>query len=89
MRRRRLAVAGALAGMLALTTASCMNKATEPFRDSSVASRNDRPADVMTFPDGFSNISAKCDGPNRVYVAFKGDDNRAALAVAPNDPRCR
>ncbi len=74
--RRRFAAAGVLAGMLALTTTGCMDKATEPFRDAPRGSTNNRPADTMTFPDGFSSVAHKC------------DDNRAALAVAPNDPRC-
>lgn len=32
---------------------------------------------------------AKCDGPNRVYVVYHGDSKYGALAVLPNDPRCR
>lgn len=82
-RSKLFAVAVAL---VALGATGC--KATEPFRDARVANRNDGPADVMTFPDGFSNVAGKCDGPNRVYVAFKGDNNRAAVAVVANDPRC-
>lgn len=78
----------ALGGTLALTVTGCMDKATEPFRDAPRGASNNRPADTMTFPDGFSSVASKCDGPNRVYVAFKGDDNRAAVAVVPNDPRC-
>jgi outer membrane murein-binding lipoprotein Lpp len=72
----------------ALTLAGCSNKSQEQYRDAGIAHRNDGKADVMTFPDGFSNVAAKCDGPNRVYVAFKGDANRAAIAVSPNDPQC-
>lgn|GEM_PF-2132716 len=89
--RKRFAVAllallALLATGIALT--GCSNKSQEPFRDAGIGQRNNGKADVMTFPDGFSNVAAKCDGPNRVYVAFKGDDNRAAIAVIPNDPRC-
>lgn len=65
-----------------------LDKASEPFNDAPRGNTNDEPRDVMTFPDGFSNVATGCEGPNRVYVAFKGDDNRAAVAVVPNDPRC-
>ncbi len=78
----------AVAGLAGLLLSGCA-KATEPFRDAGVSGRNDEPARVITFPDGFSNASGKCDGPNMLYTAFKGDDNRSAMAVAPNDPRCR
>ncbi len=50
------------------------------------------PDDVVVFPeavDGFSNVSAKCDGPNRVYVVYHGDSKYGTVAVAPNDPRCQ
>ncbi len=84
--KRWIAVAG-LAGVL-LT--GCSQKAREPFRDAPTSDeRNSGAARVIEFPDGFSNMAAKCDGPNMVYVAFKGDNNRAAVAVAANDPRCR
>ncbi|MEV0403446.1 hypothetical protein [Actinoallomurus sp. NPDC050550] len=39
-------------------------------------------------PDGFSNLATKCDHGNRVYSAYKGDSNRAAVTVVPNDPTC-
>ena len=84
-RKLRLIIGGAV---LALGLTGC-SKATEPFKDAGVSGRNDDPARVITFPDGFSNAAGKCDGPNMVYTAFKGDDNRSAVAVAPNDPRCR
>lgn len=69
------------------TAASC-GKATEPYRDAPTGERNSGPADVLTFPDGFSNVAAKCDGTTRVYVAFKADQNRAAIAAVPNAPQC-
>jgi hypothetical protein len=86
----RRPIFGALAAALALVvaTSGCSQKYKEYRRDAPVASRNDKPADVFTMPDGFSNFAAKCDGPNRVYVAFHGDDNYAAIAVVANDPRC-
>lgn len=74
--------------LITVTTTGCLDKATESLKDSPVGNRNESPADVMSFPDGYSNVASKCDGPNRVYVAFKGDSNRAAVSVVANDPRC-
>lgn len=64
------------------------DKATEQFNDAPRGSTNDDAADVMTFPDGFSNVASKCDGPNRVYVLFKADKPYGAIDVVQNDPRC-
>lgn len=83
-----IATAFMLGGILFGATGCLNNKATEPLKDAPTGARNQDPADIMSFPDGFSNVATKCDGPNRVYVAFKGDENRAAIAVVPNDPRC-
>lgn len=72
-----------------LLAAGCGDKATEQFNDAPRGENNDTPAETMSFPDGFSNVAHKCDGHgNRVYVAFKGDNNRAAIAVVANDPSC-
>ena len=68
--------------------AGCTDKATEQFRDAPRGATNSDAADIIEMPDGFSNLASKCDGPNRVYVAFKGDNNRASIAVVANDPRC-
>lgn len=89
MRRTVIQSVGLLcAGALIVGAAACSQKGREQFRDAPRGETNSGAADFITFPDGFSNVAAKCDGPNRVYVAFKGDANRAALAVAANDPRC-
>lgn len=69
--------------------AGCDGKASEPFKDAARGSTNSGPADTITMPDGFSNLAAKCDGPNRVYVAFHGDNPYGSIAVVPNDPRCK
>ena len=79
------AIIGAVA--LALLLTGC-GKASEPFKDAPRGQTNDEPADTMTFPDGFSNVATKCDGPNRVYVVFKGDLAYGSVDVVPNDPRC-
>jgi hypothetical protein len=74
-------------GLLVLSLAGC-SKATEPFRDAPRGATNTTPADIITNPDGFSNVAAKCDGPNRVYVAFHGNSAYGAVAVVKDDPRC-
>ena len=82
------------AGVLALAVVAIMAiggcaKLTESYNDAPVAKKNDAPAEVYSMPDGFSNVATKCDEHgNRIYVAFKGDDNRAAVAVVAQDPSC-
>lgn len=71
-----------------LPIAGC-TKALEPFKDAPRGATNSQPADIITMPDGFSNVATKCDGPNRVYVVFHGDSAYGSVEVAPNDPRCR
>ena len=87
---RRGVRAAAVVGTAGLLLGGCGQKDREPFRDAPTSSeRNNGPARVIEFPDGFSNMAAKCDGPNMIYSPFKGDNNRTAIGVAPNDPRCR
>lgn len=81
----KAAVAGA-ATLALLGLAGC--KADEPYQDAPVGQRNTAPANVIEMPDGFSNVSGKCDGPNYVYVIFHSDSGYGSVAVAPNDPRC-
>lgn len=88
MSKKTRIFAATVAAALLLGATGCGAKGTEPLKDAPTAGRNQAPADLMSFPDGFSNVATKCDGPNRVYVAFKGDNNRAAIAVVANDPRC-
>jgi hypothetical protein len=80
-------VALALAG---LALVSCGG---EGSKDAPRGVDDEGPADVLLFPDGFSNVAHKCDGPNMVYSSTNGGSgnegsNRAAIAVVPNDPRC-
>lgn len=74
----------------ALLLAGCggWSNVTEEYNDAPRGSNNDEPADTMSMPDGFSNVAHKCDGPNMVYVIFKGDAAYGAIDVVPNDPRC-
>lgn len=81
----------AVAAIVGLLTAGCdwSDKVTEPYKDAPRTGKTyDQPADVITMPDGFSNLATKC-GPAglRYTVAYHGDDNRAAIAVT-TDPTC-
>lgn len=79
---------GAIALLVGLFVLSGCSKMTEPYKDAPIQERNTGPAHVGTMPDGFSNWGAKCDGPNMVYVLFKGDNAYGSIHVVPNDPRC-
>lgn len=77
------------AALLIFAMVGCgADKAQEPFKDAPRGNTNESPADIIQMPDGFSNVAAKCDGTNRVYVVFHGDNAYGTVAVAPNDPRC-
>lgn len=70
-------------------TACGVDKFTEPYNDAPRSSvKNEAPADVITFPDGFSNVATKCDHGNRVYVIFHLDGAYGSVAVVPNDLTC-
>lgn len=80
-----------LIAVAAITLGACgvsVDKATEQFNDAPRGNTNDSRADVITFPDGFSNAATKCDHGNRVYVLFKGDNAYGSIAVVPGDPTC-
>ncbi len=82
-------ILGLVIGAATLGTA-CSEKDLEPFKDGPTSGqRNREKSDIIEMPDGFSNAATKCDHGNRLYVAYKGDANRAAIAVVPNDPTCK
>jgi PBP1b-binding outer membrane lipoprotein LpoB len=86
---RSKAVCAAALCAAALTVAGCSNKAQQAYNDAPrTATQNDGPAQVVTMPDGFSNVASKCDGPNRVYVLFHSDGSYGSVSVVANDPRC-
>ena len=67
----------------------CTDKSTEPYNDAPRSGHeNSGGARIGMMPDGFSNWATKCDHGNRVYVIYKGDDNRGAIAVVAQDPPC-
>jgi len=83
-----LAVVGiAIAGIFSLSACG-IGKAVEPFKDAPVGVQNNGSADGVSMPDGFSNVSTKCDHGNRIYVAYHGDNTYAAIAVVAGDPTC-
>lgn len=89
MKTRTVFILLALLLALGLGATACGAKFTEPFKDAP-RSRVDNgdPADLIRFPDGFSNAATKCDHGNRVYVAYHGDSPYAAVAVVAGDPTC-
>lgn len=86
---KKLVVVGMIVVALVLLGGCFTEKAKEPFRDAPQSKiRNTHASDIIEMPDGFSNLASKCDGPNRIYVAFKADANRASISVVKDDPRC-
>lgn len=89
--RRRLAALGAAAALTVAMLSGCAEEA----KDAPRGTEDTGPADIIQFPDGFSNVAHKCDGPNMVYSATNGagtadaKSTRAAIAVIANDPRCK
>jgi hypothetical protein len=86
MKRFAILTATAVLGLLAVT--GCAEKATEPYKDSGRGATNNSKADVITFPDGFNNVSTKCDHGNRIYVTYHADSPYGAVAVVPNAKGC-
>jgi hypothetical protein len=82
---KKLVLVGVVA-VAAISLTGC--KATEPFKDAPTGARNTGPADLINMPDGFSNLATKCDHGNRLYVIFKGNDNRGSVTVVPKDSTC-
>ncbi|WP_431977596.1 hypothetical protein [Micromonospora haikouensis] len=86
--RKRIAVLAAV-GTLALAGLVGCAKMVEPFNDAPrSAVENTAPADIVTFPDGFSNVATKCDHGNRIYSAYHADSPYAAITVVPDDVTC-
>lgn len=88
-RNLKLAAAGVALALVAALAGCGLGKITEPFNDAPVGKENKAAADIVSFPDGFSNVSTKCDHGNRIYSAYHGDSPYAAIAVVSNDPTCK
>lgn len=83
-----VAVGVLIATVILLFALAGCGKTAEPFNDAPVSGENTGPAEKINMPDGFSNVSTKCDHGNRIYVAFHGDSAYAAIAVVAADPSC-
>lgn len=89
--KMRVSAAAAVLALFGLALTGC----GEENKDAPRGTEETGPADIIQFPDGFSNIAHKCDGPNMVYSATNGagtgnaKSTRAAIAVIANDPRCK
>lgn len=85
----RVAAVAIPAGLLVLVGCGSM-KLMEPFQDAPRSSKTDaNAADVITMPDGFSNLATKCVDGTRFTVVYHGDAAYGALAVTPADPTCK
>jgi hypothetical protein len=83
------ALAVSVATVVGLSACS-FDKATQPFQDARRTENvNSNAADVVTMPDGFSNLTTKCDHGNRLYVAYHADSPYAAITVVQQDPTCK
>jgi hypothetical protein len=80
-------IIGAVLLGAALLIGGCA-KVSEPYNDADRGKTNNDKADIVTFPDGFSNVATKCDHGNRVYVIYKGDSAYGSVAVVPNAEDC-
>jgi len=85
---KRIFVALGIGALAIAALGGCSNKGTEWNKDAPISERDDSGASVLNFPDGFSNVATKCDGPNRVYVIFHSSGSYGSISVVPNDPRC-
>jgi hypothetical protein len=90
MRTRNFIFGAAVVTVLGFgTVAASCDKASEPYKDgprSGTVNKNE--SDIIESPDGFSNMSSICDHGNRIYGAYHGNANRAAITAVPRDPTC-
>jgi hypothetical protein len=58
----------------------------QEFNDAGRLANNDAKAITISMPDGFTNVAAKCVGPDLLYAAI--NTNGRAIAVSPQHPWC-
>jgi hypothetical protein len=88
VKRKAFAAIAAVGIAAALTGCSAFS---EQFEDVPIVSRDSTVgAEVINFPDYFTNVATKCNHGNRVYVTPGGTSGGGgkAIAVVPNDPTC-
>lgn len=84
--KRKIALTLGAVALIATAGTGC-SSFTEPYNDAPVKSKDDRPAEVYSMPDGFANFATKCDSHgNRVYTTRT--DGGEAMTVVPADPSC-
>jgi hypothetical protein len=75
----------ALVAAASLALVACGSDETS--NDSAKLANDLSGAMVLAFPDGFSNLAAKCFGTTMVFSTYHNADGRA-VAVAPNHEWC-
>lgn len=76
----------AIAGALILSVSACGNKQQQVYNDAPRTGVNDTTAaDIISMPDGFSNVASKCYKGYRVFVIFHNDNNYGSIAVVKDD----
>lgn len=87
----RVAAGIASTAAIVLLAAGCASdKHTQPYQDAPrTGNKNEVAADIVTNPDGFSNVATKCDHGNRLYVIYHGDAGYGSIAVVANDVTCK
>jgi hypothetical protein len=91
--KRRTAITATIAAGIAVLILAGGAESCESTQDAGVNNRETGPADLINFPDGYSNVAHKCDGPNMVYVIYHGNfvegpKPYGSVAVVAGDPRC-
>jgi hypothetical protein len=71
---------------LALLLASCGDDYAQEHNDAGKIANLDSDALIITMPNGFSNVAAKCVGTDLLYAAI--NSNGRAIAVSPSHPWC-
>jgi hypothetical protein len=86
MTKSRAVAALAAMSLTALMVTGCSSM-MESYNDAPISHKYDNPAEVYSMPDGFANVSSKCDRHgNRMYTTRT--DGGEAMAVVPADPSC-
>lgn len=86
----KMAAGLASVAVIVLLVVGCGDKYTQPYQDAPrTGNKNEVAADIITNPDGFSNVATKCDHGNRLYVIYHGDGGYGSIAVVANDLTCK
>jgi hypothetical protein len=85
LRRAHRVTLALVVAVVALIAVSCGSD--ESSNDSSKLANDLSGAMVLAFPDGFSNLAAKCFGTTMVFSTYHANDGRA-VAVAPGHEWC-